>query len=74
MPVQVDEDIGRKGVELALARGILVQIFPQAPVAEIPQQEQSAVQVAREDLRRREPASGRISAPSQPQDARNSGA
>ena len=51
MPVQMDEHVGRELVQLALARRIVVKIFAKPPVAEIAQQEQPALHVARENLR-----------------------
>ena len=50
--VQVDEHVGRKLVQLALAARVLIEIFAQPPIAEIAEQQQALVEIAREDLRR----------------------
>ena len=55
MPVQVNQDIRRKRVQVALPLRIFVEDLAQPPVAEIGEQKQALVHVAREDLRGAEP-------------------
>ena len=50
MPVEVDQHVGRKLVQFALARRVVVESFAQPPVAEIAEQQQAPVEVAGEDL------------------------
>ena len=51
--VKMDENVGRQFVELALPRRIAVEKLAKAPIAEVAKQEETAVNIARENFRSR---------------------
>ena len=59
MAVEVDQHVGRELVQLALALRVVVERLAQPRAAEIAEQQQARIEVAREDFRRAEAASDR---------------